>query len=213
LWSQVYDREIERGGVQENRSIARALQRWTCPRRRHGGVKLVSTSRRATPRPHRQAKLAIEYFNQAIARDSNYALAWSGLASARSQLYDVAGYPPAQLVPSIRQAAERALALDSTLAEPYARLGWIHTHSWEWPAARPPQAGVPWIERNLSGLRAAGQRGWFETLVCLLARAGPLAVVAYNVAGSYLHLRLPAISAAVIARPTATRLRRSAGRL
>lgn len=209
LWSQVYDRKIEDAvAVQEEiaRSIARALRRQFAQDvplvARHSedieAYRLYLKARYAASRhTPPTAKLAIEYFNQAIARDSNYALAWSGLASARSQLYDVAGYPPAQLVPSIRQAAERALALDSTLAEPNARLGWIHTHSWEWPAAEAafkraialdPKNPVTYLDYST----LLDNTGRFEEAleVCLLARElDPLSpIVAYNVTGSYLHL-------------------------
>ena len=65
---------------------------------------------------------AISYFNQAIAKDPGYALAYSGLADAYSVLvaYNVA---PTDVVPKANAAARRALELDPTLAHPHAVLG------------------------------------------------------------------------------------------
>jgi TolB-like protein/Flp pilus assembly protein TadD len=60
---------------------------------------------------------AIESFQQAINIDSNYALAYSGLADSYIQ-FDFYGLKsPWQLVPIARAAAIRAIELDETLAE------------------------------------------------------------------------------------------------
>jgi serine/threonine protein kinase/tetratricopeptide (TPR) repeat protein len=65
---------------------------------------------------------AIDYFTQAIDKDPNYALAYSGLAES----YDVQAYyglDPKDLLPKAKAAAEKALELDPTLARPHALLG------------------------------------------------------------------------------------------
>jgi tetratricopeptide (TPR) repeat protein len=68
---------------------------------------------------------AISSFEEAIKLDPNYALAYSGLAD----VYVVDGtIPLRESSQKAKQAAERALALDETLGEPHATLGFIKTH-------------------------------------------------------------------------------------
>ena len=67
---------------------------------------------------------SIEYFEQAIALDPNYALAFAGLADAYSLLAN-AGSPPREMMPLAREAALKALLLDESLAEAHAALGQI----------------------------------------------------------------------------------------
>jgi serine/threonine protein kinase/Tfp pilus assembly protein PilF len=78
---------------------------------------------------------ARNYFNQAIQKDSDYALAWSGLAG----VYNVEpGYAPvsnAEAMPKARAAAEKALALDATLAEPHGVLAGVHDSLFDREAA------------------------------------------------------------------------------
>jgi tetratricopeptide (TPR) repeat protein len=65
---------------------------------------------------------ALLYFNQAIAKDPGYALAYSGLADAYSVLPGHGGIP-SQDYPRSNAAARKALELDATLAHPHAVLG------------------------------------------------------------------------------------------
>ena len=66
---------------------------------------------------------AITFFDQAIARDSSYALAWVGLADALLLLEDYGYAETGSHVGRAREATDRALALDPTLAEAHASLG------------------------------------------------------------------------------------------
>ena len=65
---------------------------------------------------------AISYFNQAIAKDPGYALAYSGLADAYGDLAPRGGNPPTETYPKSNAAARKALELDPTLAHPHAVL-------------------------------------------------------------------------------------------
>ena len=65
---------------------------------------------------------AISYFKEAIAKDSGYALAYSGLADAYGALPAYGGNPT-ENVPKANAAARKALELDATLARPHAVLG------------------------------------------------------------------------------------------
>jgi TolB-like protein/Tfp pilus assembly protein PilF len=70
---------------------------------------------------------AIEFFNQAIGKDPNYALAYAGLADSYLLLPNYGGAPTAEVIPSARAAVAKALELDDSLAEAHASLGLLDT--------------------------------------------------------------------------------------
>jgi len=79
---------------------------------------------------------AVELFNQAIAEDSNYAAAWAGLAYTYAFLAD-AYRAPIDVLPSMKGAAEKAVALDPGMAEGHAYLGYIlMAYQRDFPAGR-----------------------------------------------------------------------------
>ena len=67
-------------------------------------------------------KTAVSYFNQAIAKDSGYALAYSGLARVYALLPDY-GDSPVEDHPKAMALARKALELEPTLSEPHLVLG------------------------------------------------------------------------------------------
>src|SRR5215469_2719062 len=75
---------------------------------------------------------AKEYYGQAIEKDPNYAMVYVGLADLYYVWPDNAPMPASEAMPKARAAAEKALALDDTLAEPHAVLGGVYTISFEW---------------------------------------------------------------------------------
>jgi serine/threonine-protein kinase len=68
---------------------------------------------------------AIEYFEQAVERDSAFALAYVGLADSYLLGVWYEGWGQAEAVPKARSAALKALALNNTLGEGYTTLGAI----------------------------------------------------------------------------------------
>jgi serine/threonine protein kinase/Tfp pilus assembly protein PilF len=73
----------------------------------------------------------IGYFNQSIERDPTYALAYAGLAAAYYQLSNLF-LPPREAMPRVREAAERALALDDSLAPAHTCLALALTwYDWD----------------------------------------------------------------------------------
>jgi TolB-like protein/Tfp pilus assembly protein PilF len=76
-------------------------------------------------------KKAAEFYRQAIEKDPNYALAYSGLAETYVLFssYDVA--PAEDSMPQAKAAAQRALALDDSLAEAHTALG-FYLSNYEW---------------------------------------------------------------------------------
>jgi DNA-binding SARP family transcriptional activator len=84
-------------------------------------------------------KKGIEYFNQAIEKEPNYALAYTGLADCYASLafsFDTGSVAPRDAIPKAKAAALKALELDDTLAEARTSLAFIKLHyDWDWPAA------------------------------------------------------------------------------
>jgi TolB-like protein/DNA-binding winged helix-turn-helix (wHTH) protein/Tfp pilus assembly protein PilF len=80
---------------------------------------------------------SIKEFEQAIENDPNYAPAYAALARAYA-LSPVSGYmASADAMPKAREAALRAIAIDSSLAEGHSMLGFIKAHfEYDWPAAK-----------------------------------------------------------------------------
>src|SRR5439155_22528325 len=70
---------------------------------------------------------AIEFFNQAIGKDPNYALAYAGLADSYLLLPNYGGAATADVVQRPRAAVIKALNLADQLAEATASLGWLKT--------------------------------------------------------------------------------------
>ena len=79
----------------------------------------------AIKRTAKDAKQAIEYYQQAVAIDANYALAYAGLAEANWFLA-LYSYPQVnEVVSKARELALKAVELDNSLAEPHSILGVI----------------------------------------------------------------------------------------
>jgi adenylate cyclase len=78
---------------------------------------------------------AIEYFQQAIALDPNYALAFAGLSEAYSQL-STNGAASHDLMMKSKEAALKALSLDERLAEGHSALGAVlHGYDFDFAGA------------------------------------------------------------------------------
>jgi eukaryotic-like serine/threonine-protein kinase len=67
---------------------------------------------------------AINLFEQAVRRDPNYARAYAGIAMAYVVLPVYNDAPTDSMLSKAIDAARRAIAIDSTLSEPHAVLGW-----------------------------------------------------------------------------------------
>ena len=92
-------------------------------------------------RPQGLAK-GVEYFEQALKHDANFALAYAGLADSYSTLgsWENGGLPPSIAMPKARAAAMRALELDPSLAEAHTTLAYTNLHyDWDFKEA---EAGV-----------------------------------------------------------------------
>jgi TolB-like protein/Flp pilus assembly protein TadD/predicted Ser/Thr protein kinase len=79
---------------------------------------------------------SLEYFQQAIEKDPNFALAHAGLAGAYNALAGFNVRPPKEVYPKARSAALTALNLDHLLARAHTELAMVNlTFDWDWAGA------------------------------------------------------------------------------
>jgi serine/threonine protein kinase/tetratricopeptide (TPR) repeat protein len=75
---------------------------------------------------------AVSYFQRAIAKDANYALAYSGLADCYYALAGLDFVAPKEAYPKAEAAALKAVEIDESLAEAHASLGFIKAdYDWD----------------------------------------------------------------------------------
>ena len=149
LWAKSYDREMSDILVLE-RQVAQTVAEEV-------GVKLgasqqayIASARSVNPDSHQDYLLglhylksgtregtekAVDYFQAAIAKDSNHALSYAGLANAYRSLSSLY-MAPMDAMPKAKAAATKAIELDETLAEPHSSLGTLKLfYDWDWPGA------------------------------------------------------------------------------
>ena len=136
LWAETYDRKLTDIFAVESeiaKTVAESLQA-----KLSGHAERVLAARPTeNPQAHelyfkgryfwnkrttRNLQKAINYFQQAIDLDPNYALAYAGLADAHSIVPIYAGTPPKDDIPKALAAARRAVELDESLAEAHTSL-------------------------------------------------------------------------------------------
>jgi len=79
---------------------------------------------------------ALDYFQRAIDKDPEYALAYAGLADAYVSLGGFDALPPKETFPKAKQAAQQALTLDEHLAEAHVSLANAKfLYDWDWSGA------------------------------------------------------------------------------
>ena len=79
---------------------------------------------------------AVRLFQEALARDPNETAAWLGLADTWNLIAYYGALPPRQVVPRQREAAERALQIDPSLASAHASLADLaYQYEHDWPGA------------------------------------------------------------------------------
>src|SRR2546430_1566365 len=102
---------------------------------------------------------SIDYFDQAIAQDPNYALAYAGLAQAWMVLPAYNGGAPVECKPHAEAAARKAFSLDETLSDAVAVLASIKAeYDFDFPNARAEYERAIQLNPN-----DATARHWFST--------------------------------------------------
>lgn len=76
-------------------------------------------------------KKALEYFNQAVVLDPEFALAFASMTAVYSNLADAGALDPKEAIEKGKAAAHKALELDGTLAEAHNVMGVIKRQEWD----------------------------------------------------------------------------------
>ena len=139
---------------------------------------------------------AIEYLQQALARDPEFALACVELGRAYGNQAGQGWAPAAEGHERAREAVERALELEPDLAEGHAAMAWIRGgHDWDWRGAEASlRRALELAPGNATVLRRAGVLAWdlgrLDEAIGLYRRSleqDPLSAGAYNHLGLALH--------------------------
>lgn len=102
----------------------------------------------------------VENFQEAIARDPLYTLAYVGLADSFNLLGYYAERPPREAYPKAKAAAQQAVRLDDTVAEAHASLGYSKLFfDWDWEGAEHEFCRA--IELDSSYSSAHQWRAWY----------------------------------------------------
>jgi TolB-like protein/Tfp pilus assembly protein PilF len=151
LWADTYDRKLTDIFAVESeiaKTIADALQA------KLSGAEKDAMSKKPTANPEAyelylqgrffwnkrtgpDLRKSIDYFNQAIAKDPNYALAYAALAQAWLIVPAYGGGAPKECVPLAEAATKKALALDDTSSDAHAALGMLRSgYQFDFPGGR-----------------------------------------------------------------------------
>lgn len=98
---------------------------------------------------------AVEFFQQAIAADANYAPAYSGLYWSYRNLITRGIVSPKEFIPKAENAAQRAIELDQNLAEAHLAIAYSKRDAWRWQEAEASYKRALELNPNLSGAHGA----------------------------------------------------------
>ena len=150
LWADTYDRPSKDVfAVQDEitRSIMAALQQRLTPRASQAltqsaqgtsntdAYDMYLRGRYLLQRRGPGITQSIDRFQRAIELDSTFGRAYAGLSEALEYTPYFGTTPAPALRDRVTRLAQKALSLDSTLAEAHVALGLVHMHAWEWDRA------------------------------------------------------------------------------
>ena len=138
----------------------------------------------------------IGFFQQAIALDSNYALAYVGLATANRALAINADVPAKDCLPQAKAAAMKAIELDDSLAEAHSSLSFaLIWYDWDWAAGEKEASRAISLDPNSAMAHFAyahvlSDRGRHQEAITEIARARelePVFLLLPALEGMFLH--------------------------
>ena len=149
VWAESYERDL--GDVLSlEGEIAKAVAREVQVRLNPEVEKLFARQRKIVPQAYEaylkgryfENKLteealnrSIQYFNEAIALQPDYAAAYAGLSDSHTAL-EGTYLPPQKTMPQAKASAEKAMQLDESIAEAHVSMGRIALmYDWDWAAA------------------------------------------------------------------------------
>src|SRR5262249_54476300 len=180
LWAESYDRDL-RDVLTLQSEVAQAIAREVQVKLTPQDQSHFAQMRRVDPdafeaylkgrhywnrRSREGFRKAVDYFQQAIAKDSAYAVAYTGLADAVSIMGLWGLVPPADGCGKAKRLALQALEMDSSLAEAHTSFAWATSHyDYDFPAA---ERG---FERSLElNPRYSTGHLWFGMLLGVMGR-------------------------------------------
>jgi TolB-like protein/DNA-binding winged helix-turn-helix (wHTH) protein len=178
LWAQTYDRDV-RDVLAIQGDVARAVadeirlkltpeqqQRLAAVRRTDSeAFELYLNGRYFFHRGADGMPRALENFQRAIAKDPDYALAYSGLSDSYTVQVFWGSLAPKPALERAKAAAQKGLALNSSLAEAHASLANVNLYSWDFRGAE--QEFRRALELNPS---YANAHHWFSHYLVALGR-------------------------------------------
>lgn len=148
LWADNYQREM-RGILSLQNDVAKAIAAEVKVKLTPEEEKLLASGRPVSPEAHEaylkgryyvnrwpepESAHCIESFQAAIKIEPTFADAQAGLASCLTVMPWT--YPPKEVLPKAKAAAQEALRLDANQDEAYAALGAVNMfYEWNWPSA------------------------------------------------------------------------------
>ena len=176
FWSQTYDRELGDALALESdvaQAIAEKVQ-VTVTGEEHSRLVaarhvapevyesyLKGQSAKGNSRPEIEKSLA--FFEDAIRRDPTFAPAYVGVAAAYDHLGTVfVGLPPQETRPKQIAAAQKALALDPSLAKAHVLLADVYQREWRWSDAESEYKRALALQPN----DASAHQGFANWLMC-----------------------------------------------
>lgn len=145
LWSQTYERELKDVfAVQDEiaNSIVNTLQLKLSSAQPRRADNVEAYDLYLQGRYHwsgwrtEGVQQALQFFEQASQRDPKYAAAYAGIADSYAWLGFFGTLMPNEAMPKARAAAEKAIALDDSLAEAHTSLGYVKAlYDFDWPGA------------------------------------------------------------------------------
>jgi eukaryotic-like serine/threonine-protein kinase len=178
LWSERYDREVEDVfAIQDEiaRTIVERLkvkltteQDEALGRRQTENIEAYELYLHGRHCSHRwnisgMMQKALGYFEAALSKDPDYALAFHGMADVYSLLGLYAFVPPAAVVDKAMAAATRAVELAPELAEARTSLGFVQLLDWDWQGAKSNLLRA--IELNPRHAQAHMFYGWLLSIL------------------------------------------------
>jgi eukaryotic-like serine/threonine-protein kinase len=213
LWAETYDRKLTDVFLVETdiaETIADSLKAKLTPSERQAIAVRPTANPEAyelylkgrflwNKRTGADLRKAIDYFNQAIAKDPNYALAHAGLADCYDLLHEYSDLSPKESYPKAKAAAIKALELDDTLGEAHTSLAYsLINYDWDWPGAQREYQRAIQLNPNY-----ATAHQWYAECLSMLGRhveaiaeikrahqLDPLSlIINQGVGGKYLYAR------------------------
>lgn len=152
LWAETFNRELTAANLFDIQSeisthIADALNAELSPDERSLVQSMptddleaydlyVRGRQRLASRRTEDLRSALDAFGQATARDPRFAQAWAGIATANVLLLNNGAIERERALEQMKQAVDRAIALNERLGEAYTALGAYHEKRREWDRAQ-----------------------------------------------------------------------------